>query len=198
MLEKVWKFILLLGLIIFTFFLSGFVIQEHKSGCTCVLDRQSLHHLVVFLDLGWISVIVYLHNLILGINDKSVCFYWRQISVVEAELVHLIYTSDQCLLILEQHNDLNQATAIVSFELKSLIAQFSQPLLLLFLVIFWRYLLSDSLVGLRHVSNLLNLNKQGVLEDIIQYILIHGSLGYPQLYHLSHFIFDLTSSMGVV
>ena len=93
------------------------------------------------------------------VNHKGVRLRWRLINVLQKVLVRLIELPHELVLVLKEQDQLDQSFSIVCLQLKSLIFKFSQTLLLLFRVVFSR-LFEASLVGLRHISQLLNFYQQ--------------------------------------
>ena len=93
------------------------------------------------------------------VNHKRVRLRWRLINVLQKVLVRLIELPHELVLVLKEKDQLDQSFSIVCLQLKSLIFKFSQTLLLLFRVVF-RRLFEASLVGLRHISQLLNFYQQ--------------------------------------
>lgn len=93
------------------------------------------------------------------VNHKRVRLRWRLINVLQKVLVRLIELPHELVLVLKEQDQLDQSFSIVCLQLKSLIFKFSQTLLLLFRVVF-RRLFEASLVGLRHISQLLNFYQQ--------------------------------------
>ena len=93
------------------------------------------------------------------VNHKGVRLRWRLINVLQKVLVRLIELPHELVLVLKEQDQLDQSFSIVCLQLKSLIFKFSETLLLLFRVVFGR-LFEASLVGLRHISQLLNFYQQ--------------------------------------
>jgi hypothetical protein len=93
------------------------------------------------------------------VNHKGVRLRWRLINVLQKVLVRLIELPHELVLVLKEQDQLDQSFSIVCLQLKSLILKFSETLLLLFRVVF-RRLFEASLVGLRHISQLLNFYQQ--------------------------------------
>jgi len=93
------------------------------------------------------------------VNHKGVRLGWRLINVLQKVLVRLIELPHKLVLVLKEQDQLDQSFSIVCLQLKSLIFKFSETLLLFFRVVF-RRLFEASLVGLRHISQLLNFYQQ--------------------------------------